>query len=42
MVFSNIASGTGTEENPIVFGNWNDLVIGMWSEIGYFGQPLRQ
>ncbi len=37
--FSNLASGTVTEENPIVFGNWNDLVIGMWSELDLLVNP---
>jgi HK97 family phage major capsid protein len=37
--FTNLASGTGTDENPIVFGNWNDLVIGMWSELDLLVNP---
>ena len=38
-VFSNLAAGTALEENPIVFGNWNDLAIGMWSELDLLVNP---
>jgi HK97 family phage major capsid protein len=38
-VFTNLASGTGTEENPIVFGNFNDLVLAMWSELDLLVNP---
>lgn len=38
-VFSNLASGSATVTNPIIFGNWNDLVIGMWSELDILTNP---
>jgi HK97 family phage major capsid protein len=36
--FTNLATDT-TNANPIVFGNWNDLVIGFWSEIDLLVNP---
>ena len=38
--FTNLASGTGTDENPIVFGNWNDLVIGDLVGNRFAGEPV--
>jgi HK97 family phage major capsid protein len=37
--FTNLAAGAGADINPIIFGNWNDLVIGMWSEIDLLVNP---
>ena len=39
--FSNLATGTVAQENPIIFANWNDLVIGMWSEIDLLINPYE-
>ena len=36
--FTNLCSVAGTLD-PIVFGNWNDLVIGFWSEIDLLVNP---
>lgn len=37
--FSNLAAGTVAVVNPIIFGNWNDLVIGMWDELSILVNP---
>ena len=37
--FSNLAAGTTTDENPIIFADWNQLVIGMWSELDLLVNP---
>jgi HK97 family phage major capsid protein len=36
--FTNLATDA-TNPNPIVFGNWNDLVLGFWSEIDLLVNP---
>lgn len=36
--FTNLALDA-TNPNPLVFGNWNDLVIGFWSEIDLLVNP---
>ncbi len=36
--FTNLASDT-TNAYPLIFGNWNDLVIGFWSEIDLLVNP---
>ena len=36
--FTNLAADT-TNAAPLVFGNWNDLVIGFWSEIDLLVNP---
>jgi HK97 family phage major capsid protein len=36
--FTNLASDA-TNATPIIFGNWNDLVIGFWSEIDLLVNP---
>jgi HK97 family phage major capsid protein len=36
--FSNLA-GDVTNPNPIVFGNWNDLILAFWSEIDLLVNP---
>ena len=38
LAFTNLATDT-TNANPIVFGNWNDLIIGFWSEIDLLVNP---
>ena len=37
--FSNLAGGPTAAPNPVIFGNWNDLVIGMWSELDLLVNP---
>jgi HK97 family phage major capsid protein len=37
--FSNLAVGTVAVVNPIIFANWNDLVIGLWSELDLLVNP---
>lgn len=32
LVPSNLTKGTGTNLSAAIFGNWNDLVIGMWGQ----------
>ena len=36
--FTNLATDT-TNPHPLIFGNWNDLVIGFWSEIDLLVNP---
>jgi HK97 family phage major capsid protein len=36
--FTNLAADA-TNPNPLVFGNWNDLIIGFWSEIDLLVNP---
>ena len=36
--FTNLATDA-TNADPIIFGNWNDLVIGFWSEIDLLVNP---
>ena len=40
-VFSNLAAGTVTEENPIIFANWNDLRHRHVERIGPARKSLR-
>jgi HK97 family phage major capsid protein len=37
--FTNLAVGITGKENPIVFANWSDLIIGMWSELDLLINP---
>jgi len=36
---SNLTRGDGTNLSPIIFGNWNDLVIGLWGPIDIMANP---
>ena len=36
--FTNLATDA-TNAYPLIFGNWNDLVIGFWSEIDLLVNP---
>lgn len=36
---SNLTKGTGTALSAIIFGNWNDLVIGMWGGLDIMVDP---
>lgn len=38
-VFSNLAAGSGTVTDPIIFMNAQDLVLGMWSELDLLINP---
>jgi HK97 family phage major capsid protein len=36
---SNLTKGTGTALSPIIFGNWSDLVIALWSGLDVLVDP---
>jgi HK97 family phage major capsid protein len=38
----NLTKGTGTNLNSIIFGNWNDAVLAMWSGIDVVIDPYTQ
>ena len=37
--FTNLATAAAPNAKPLIFGNWNDLVIGFWSEIDLLVNP---
>jgi HK97 family phage major capsid protein len=37
--FTNLASGVTTDTDPILFGAWDNIVIGMWSELDLLVNP---
>jgi HK97 family phage major capsid protein len=37
--FTNLATAATPNTDPLVFGNWNDLVLGFWSEIDLLVNP---
>jgi HK97 family phage major capsid protein len=41
-LLSNIAKGTSTNLNQVVFGNFDDLIIGMWGVLDLFVDPYTQ
>lgn len=40
MVSGDITKGTGEDLSAIVFGNWNDLLIGQWGGINILADPF--
>ncbi|WP_160122435.1 phage major capsid protein [Rhodovarius lipocyclicus] len=38
---SNLTKGTGTGLSPLIYGNWSDLLIGMWSELDILVNPYE-
>lgn len=42
LVPSNLSKGTGTNLSPIIFGNFNDLLIGQWAGIEILPDPYTQ
>ncbi|AGA28724.1 phage major capsid protein [Singulisphaera acidiphila] len=38
---SNLTHGLGTGLSPIIFGNWSDLVIGLWGPVDILVNPYR-
>lgn len=42
LVPSNLAKGTGTGLSPIIFGNFNDLLIGQWAGIEILPDPYTK
>jgi HK97 family phage major capsid protein len=36
--FTNLATDS-TNTDPLIFGNWNDMILGMWSEIDLLVNP---
>ena len=39
---SNITKGTGTDLSAMIFGNFNDLVIGQWGGLEVLVDPFTQ
>jgi HK97 family phage major capsid protein len=39
MVPSNLTKGTGTDLSAILYGNWNDLIIGQWGGLDLMADP---
>lgn len=39
MVSGDITKGTGTDLSAIIFGNWNDLLIGQWGGLNILTDP---
>jgi len=37
----NLTKGTGTDLSPIIYGNWSDLIIGVWSELDILVNPFE-
>jgi HK97 family phage major capsid protein len=40
--FTNLATAVAPNTKPLIFGNWNDLVIGFWSEIDLLVNPYGE
>jgi len=38
---SNLTKGTGTGLSPVFYGNWSDLLIGVWSELDILVNPYE-
>lgn len=38
---SNLAKGTGTGLSALIYGNWSDLLIGLWSELDILVNPYE-
>ena len=39
---SNLTKGSGSALSALVFGNWNDMIVGMWSGIDIVVDPYSQ
>jgi HK97 family phage major capsid protein len=39
---SNLTKGTGTNLSAIIFGNWNDLIVGQWGTLDLMVDPYNQ
>ena len=42
LVPSNGSKGTGTNLSALIYGNWSDLLIGMWSEVDILVNPYAE
>ena len=42
LIPSNLSKGTGTDLSPVIFGNWADVMIGMWGGLDILVDPYTQ